>query len=121
MLESIIKKEDLIEKAHWPVMTLVGCYEDDFPTIVKGFSEGRGNSYQDASSLFWEQLDEYDQEHEKHFDGVLFYDMDDECVISFSELYDYLSLACIRYSERYPEVKPELDCYLAAYKEKYLD
>ncbi|MED1178288.1 MULTISPECIES: ribonuclease toxin immunity protein CdiI [Bacillus] len=68
--------------------------------------------------------DEYEQDEEEYFgqNKVLFYsgDGDDDYdIVSYDELYQYISTACNFYIERNPEKKELIEELLMKIKEKY--
>ncbi|MBU8683224.1 hypothetical protein CHCC20375_2849 [Bacillus licheniformis] len=68
--------------------------------------------------------DEYEQDEEEYFgqNKVLFYsgDGDDDYdIVSYDELYQYISAACNFYIERNPEKKELIEELLMKIKEKY--
>ena len=120
-----IKDSDLLMESHFPVADVffdAGSYAASygFLKFLKCLSEHVGWAGNFGGCSFWEDLDEYDREQIDYFDGVLFSTGNgDEIVISYSELYYYMKLACERYLQVRPNDAEKVNGILEAFRERH--
>lgn len=125
MSELIMKEEDLKDSCHWPVIALFGFFEGegspvvDFVHIVESLGRGKGYGYNDAGCTFWDDLDEYDKSKEDEPFEIYCYVVDEGCVLSYDDMFDYLKIASDRYAQRYPGSSRRLQAALDAFAKRF--
>ena len=122
MSEMILNDMDLMDASHWPITVSFGLYNDPEPncaSIVREASMGNGYSFNDKGIVFWSELDEYEQAHEKPFDVECFL-LDDACRLTYDDFFHYMKIACERYAARFPEKTHEFEECLNEYAARFL-
>ncbi len=119
----LLKEEDMIKDNHFPIIAHINeAYNDDLIEFITCMIKGIGVGYDYTCSSFWSELDDYDKENIKKYDGLMVETEDDEKVIlSMSELLHYLELAQKRLSNLDQAITKSLKLHIDKFKTKYKD
>lgn len=96
-----LNEEELLDKAHLPVLMILNMIsEKRFLVVLEAVSKGTGFGEENGACTFPNDLDEFDKTNGVKLDGVEFgLYSDEEVVIDYQTFYYYLKILCDRYIE----------------------
>lgn len=115
-MRSKLQEKDLLEQIHFPVIAFFNAVPiSNFMRAVEQMSVGIGTGINAVDCSFPDDV----EEDEEKFDGVRFSLHDEEVILSYETFYYYLNLACKNYVDAFPDVRIELEKYLANIRDRY--
>ena len=117
----LLKEEDMVKENHFPIIAHINeAYNNDLLEFIEYMIKGIGVGYDYTCSSFWDELDDYDKENTKKYDGLMIETEDDEKVIlSMSELLYYLELARKQLSGIDQAIAKNIESSIDKFKENY--
>lgn len=116
-----IKEDQLLNETHFPVQIILNEIRSNrFITTFNAMSEGVGFGVDSGACTFPGDLDAFDITQGFNFTGVEFglYSGED-VIISYDDLYFYLSIICTSYISEFPDKKETIENDLKKYKKMY--
>ena len=116
-----IENSELLDKCHLPVMIVFNMVSDSrFIKVLEGLSNGMGFGENYGACVFWNDLDDYDKANTPHYEGSEFgINSGEEVIISYQDLFYYLTIICKKYCLEFPEQTKEINEILNNYKLRY--
>lgn len=117
----LLKEEDMIKENHFPIIAHINeAYNNNLIEFIECVLKGVGVGYNYTCSSFWGELDDYDKENTKEYDGLMIETEDDEeIILSMSELLYYLELTQNRLSDIDQAFTKNLKVYIDKFKTTY--
>lgn len=119
----LLMESDLLAEKHFPVIPVINeACSFDFIKFMENINNSVGMGYNYASCSFYNDLDDYDKQNIKFFNGILFSTINNEdLVLSFEEFFYYLKLVALRIPYKDFEHMTTVVHLLNEYKSKYLN
>ena len=78
----LLKEEDMMKENHFPIIAHINeAYNNNLIEFIECVIKEVGVGYDYTCSSFWSELDDYDKENTKKYDGLMIETEDDEKVI----------------------------------------
>lgn len=113
-----IDNSELLAEAHFPVKAIFDMVPDcRFKDVIISISRNIGFGENYGACVFWEDLDEYDKQNTRYFEGAEFgLHNGDEVIITPKELLYYLRIICGKYCREHPEDLETINNAFEAFK-----